>query len=280
MPGTIFFSSVQLNTMNENEKCVKNQRRTTVHILNILSDRRSKKKKSRVTLCVIDATYSPCWRKKKYCARCNNTMYTGYATKEKNTSQSREGGVWFLRLALHNHVFVSFVVVFCLRSEGAVRDDARYNDVNLSAWFCTLFTQTRTCGVVCVWYVCGNEIPDLKKKTPLAPPFFFYEWDIIQKLYNTTVVNMHTPTYIRTYIHTHALDNSFLFWRRAQLTFSPRLVICTHGKSLPYLLISHGSLSLHLYIALFFPSFFTFSVRLSSFFFSFTCSDVRTSLRR
>lgn len=121
--------------------------------------------------------------------------------------------------------------------------------------------------VLCVWYVCGNEIPDLKKKTPLAPPFFFYEWDIIQKLYITTVVNMHTPTYIRTYIHTHALDNSFLFWRRAQLTFSPRLVICTHGKSLPYLLISHGSLSLHLYIALFSPSFFTFSVRLSSFFF-------------
>lgn len=35
MPGTIFFSSVQLNTMNENEKCEKN-RRTAVHNLSNL----------------------------------------------------------------------------------------------------------------------------------------------------------------------------------------------------------------------------------------------------
>lgn len=110
--------------------------------------------------------------------------------------------------------------------------------------------------------------PWLEEKTPFAPPFFFYEWNIIQKLYNTTVVNMHTPTYIRTYIHTHALDNSFLFWRRAQLTFSPRLIICTHGKSLPYLLISHGSLSLHLYIARIFLSLRFLNASLFFFFFS------------
>lgn len=59
-------------------------------------------------------------------------------------------------------------------------------------------------------------------------------------------------TYIHTYIYTHA-HICIGQQPRRKVHFTSANVICTHRKSLPYLLISHGSLSLHLYIAYFLP---------------------------
>lgn len=118
--------------------------------------------------------------------------------ERKRTSQSCGG--WFLRLALHNHVFVSFVVVFCLRNEGAVRDNTLYNDVNLFAWLRMPFKQAHACGVVCVWYVCGNEIPDLKKKHLSRHPFS----SMSETLYrNCTILLLSICTHLHTYVHTY-----------------------------------------------------------------------------
>lgn len=165
----------------------------------ILSDRRSKKKKSRIMLCVIDVTYSPFWRK-KYCARCNNTMYTGYATKEKNTSQSLEGGVWFLRLALHNHVFCFFCCCFLFTQR---RSSSWRRSVQWRESFCmvlhAVYANARVWCCVCGTCVAMKSLT-WRKKHLSRHPFS----SMSETLYrNCTLLLLSICTHLHTYVHTY-----------------------------------------------------------------------------
>lgn len=92
---------------------------------------------------------------------------------------------------------------------------------------------------------CGNEIPDLISHHS----HLFHEWTLYR---NCTTLLLLLCAHLHTYVHIHTHTHICIGQQpRRKVHFTSANVICTHRKSLPYLLISHGSLSLHLYIAYF-----------------------------